>query len=266
MTPKVIVITGASSGIGRALAAEYAGTGIRLGLLGRDAARLQEVADLCRRQGAAVETGLLDVRDTGPLVEWLHAFDTRHAVDLVIANAGIVSGTGPGDSTESLTAALRVIDVNLKGAMATAAALVERMRQRRSGHLALISSLAGLAPQPDLPSYSASKAGLVSYGSALRVRLKREGVAVTVVCPGYIDTPMTLRERSAKPFTWSADRAARHIRHGLDRKRRLIAFPWPLALGIRLLMLAPLALQDRILAGFTAEIVPDERGAGDAGS
>jgi short-subunit dehydrogenase len=254
---RTIVITGASSGIGRALAMEYAGKGTTLGLLGRDTQRLEAVAAACRQLGATVHTGSIDVHDAGAMVGWLQAFDAGHAVDLLIASAGIVSGTSPGQHAESLADGLRVIDVNLKGAMTTVSALADRMRTRRSGHLVLVSSLAGLAPQPDLPSYSASKAGLVAYGAALRARLRRDGVAVSVVCPGYVESPLLRRQRSAKPFTWSAQQAARYIRSRLDKRRRLIAFPWQLALGIRLLPLAPTFLQDWILGGFKAEVIPD---------
>ena len=255
---KTIVITGASSGIGRALAMEYAGNDTTLGLLGRDSTRLESVADACRGRGATVQTCSLDVADAESMVGWLQAFDAGHAVDLLIANAGIVSGAGPGQRAEPLESALRVIDVNLKGAITTASALADRMRTRRSGHLVFISSLAGFAPQPDLPSYSASKAGLLAYGAALRIRLRPDGVAVSVVCPGYVESPLLRRQRSAKPFTWPAEKAARHIRRRLDRKHRLIAFPWQLMLGIRLLPLAPVFLQDWILGGFTAEVLPDE--------
>jgi short-subunit dehydrogenase len=249
-----VAITGASSGIGRALAMEYAAAGTTLGLLGRNATRLAAVAASCRTRGAAVETGTLDVRDTAAVIAWLQAFDMHHPVDLLIANAGVVSGTGADNRPESADDALRVIDINLKGAIATTSALMQRMQVRRSGQIALVSSLAGLAPQPDLPAYSASKAGLVSYGIALRIGLRSSGVAVSVVCPGYVESPMLERQKGEKPFTWPADKAARHIRRGLDSRRRLIAFPWQLAIGIRLLPFVPGFLQDRILGGFKAEI------------
>ncbi|TXL75686.1 SDR family NAD(P)-dependent oxidoreductase [Vineibacter terrae] len=255
---RTVVITGASSGIGRALAMEYADRGVTLGLLGRDQERLDAIAAACRGRGATVETIALDVRDADAMVGWLHAFDDRHPVDLLIANAGIVSGSGAGRRSEPLAAALQVIDINLKGVIAALSALDSRMQARRTGHLVLVSSLAGLAPQPDLPSYSASKAGLVSYGAALRVRLRSRGVAVSVVCPGYVETPMADRQRSAKPFSWPTGRAAQYIRNRLDKRQRLIAFPWQLVFGIRLLPLLPTALQDWILSGFTAEIVADD--------
>lgn len=249
-----VAITGASSGIGRALAMEYAACGAVLGLLGRDTGRLEATAAICRDRGATVETSALDVRDSVAVAAWLQAFDARNAVDLLIANAGIVSGTGPGNRAESTEAALQVIDINLKGAVATVSALAERMQARRSGHLVLVSSLAGLVPQPDLPAYSASKAGLVSYGTALRLRLRMSGVAVSVVCPGYVESPMLQRQAGAKPFTWPAEKAARHIRRRLARRQGLIAFPWQLMLGIRLLPFAPGFLYDRIVGGFSAEI------------
>ena len=255
---RTIVITGASSGIGRALAMEYAGKDMTLGLLGRDSQRLEAVAEACRNLGATVDTGLIDACDAQAMVGWLQAFDARQAVDLRIASAGTISGAGAGHRGEPLHAAMRVLDVNLKGTIVTVSALADRMRARGAGHLAFVSSLAGLAPQPDLPSYSASKAGIVSYATALRVRLRADGVAVSIICPGYVDSPMLARQRSAKPFTWTAERAARHIHRCLDKRRRLIAFPWQLALGIRLLAMTPTFLHDRILAGFKAEVIADD--------
>ncbi|TWT12908.1 SDR family oxidoreductase [Reyranella sp. CPCC 100927] len=255
---RTVVITGASSGIGRALALNYAGKDTTLGLLGRDVARLDAIAQACRERGATVETAAIDGRDADATTAWLQAFDSRHPVDLLIANAGILSGIEPQSRTEPVAAALRVVDVNLKGTMIAVAALIDRMQARRRGHLALISSLAGLAPQPDLPSYSASKAALVSYGTALRIRLRSRGIAISVVCPGYVETPMADQQRSAKPFSWPADKAADYIRRRLDRRSRLIAFPWQLVFGIRLLALLPVTLQDWILSGFRADVAPSE--------
>lgn len=255
---QTVVITGASSGIGQALALEYAGHDTMLGLLGRDVARLDAVARACRDRGAVVETGALDVRDADATTAWLQAFDTAHPVDLLIANAGILSGIDPQRRTEPAAAALRVLDINLRGSIITVAALVDGMQARRRGHIAMISSLAGLAPQPDLPSYSASKAGLVFYGTALRIRLRSRGIAVSVVCPGYVETPMADQQHSAKPLSWPADKAARYIRQRLDQKRRVIAFPWQLVFGIRLLALMPVTIQDWILSGFHADVAPDK--------
>jgi len=258
---QTVVITGASSGIGQALALEYAGKGTTLGLVGRDVGRLDAVARACRDRGAVVETGAIDVRDAEATTAWLQAFDGAHPVDLLIANAGVLSGIDSQHRTEPAAAALRVIDINLRGSIVTVAALVDRMQARRGGHIALISSLAGLAPQPDLPSYSASKAGLVSYGTALRIRLRSCGIIVSVVCPGYVETPMADQQRSTKPFSWPADKAAGYIRQRLDQKRRVIAFPWQLVFGVRLLALTPVTLQDWILSGFHAEVIPDKETA-----
>jgi short-subunit dehydrogenase len=260
-----VVITGATSGIGRALAAEYAAAGVTLGLLGRDAPRLAAVEAECQGLGACVETAALDVRDTSRLVEWLRSFDERHAADLVIINAGVLTGVGAGGADEPLASALRAVDINLKGAIACADAFAERMRTRRSGHIAFVSSLAGLLPQPHLPAYSASKAGLVSYGVALGHRLRPSDVRVSVICPGYVDSPMTRRESGGKPFVWSAQKAARHIRRRLDRGRPMIAFPWPLVLGIRLLSLAPAPLHNWIVGRFATEVEPDAEGRRERG-
>ncbi|MCW5744747.1 MAG: SDR family NAD(P)-dependent oxidoreductase [Alphaproteobacteria bacterium] len=257
---RTVVITGASGGIGRALAIEYAGAGTTFGLLGRDPQRLEEVAEACRGRGATVETGLLDVRDAERLTDWLHSFDRRHPVDLLIVNAGVQTGVDAQGTIEPLASAQRTIDVNLTGAVRTAAALLDRMQQRRTGHVAFVSSLAGLVPQPHMPAYSASKAGLVSYGTALGVWLRSSGVTISVVCPGYVASAMSRRHRGANHFAWPADRAAGYIRRRLDRKRPLVAFPWQLALGIRLMALAPSPLYRWIVGRLAATVEPDPEG------
>jgi short-subunit dehydrogenase len=257
---RTICITGASSGLGRALAVEYSRPGTTLGLLGRDGSRLDETAELCRRLGAEVRTAQIDVRDEAALETWLTAFDNERPVDVLIANAGVSSGAGRDGAIEPMATSIRLLDVNLRGAVATTVALAERMRTRRRGSIVLVASIAGLLPQPTLPTYGASKAGLVSYGLALSSALKRYGVRVTVVCPGYVDTPMARRHGAYKPFQWTAEQAARRIRSGVERGQRMIVFPWILATGARILALAPSPLFDLIVRAFAADVQPDAEG------
>lgn len=254
--PRSIVITGASSGIGAALARAYAAPGRVLGLTGRDAARLADTVAAARTAGAEVVEGLFDVRETAALTAWLQAFDEAHPVDLLVSNAGVVTGLQAGRSAEVTESAFRLVDVNLKGAIATVSALVERMRARRRGHIVLVSSLAGLYAHPDLPSYSASKAAVRFYGDALRQWLKGS-VEVTVVCPGFVTSPMSSRHIGPKPFEISADKAAGLIRRGIARRKALIAFPWPLVLPIWFANLVPARVADFFMGGFAAEIEPD---------
>lgn len=258
--PKTVVITGASSGIGAALARAYAAPGRRLGLTGRDPERLAAIAAEVRALGAEVVEGRFDVRDTGTLKAWLTAFDDAHPIDILIANAGVVTGLGPGRSAEHEDTVLRLVDVNLKGVLVTVGAVVERLRKRRSGHIVLVSSLAGLSAHPDMPTYSATKAAVRFYGDSLRNWL-RGRVAVTVVCPGFVTSPMANRHKGPKPFEISADRAATIILRGIARKRALIAFPWPLVMSIWFSNLVPRWVADLGMRGFAATIEPDDEAA-----
>jgi short-subunit dehydrogenase len=257
--PRVIVITGASGGIGRALAADYAAPGVTLGLTGRNVEALKKVAAHCEQQGASVEIGVFDVTDAKASTGWLKVFDEKCPIDLLIANAGISSGVRPDGSPETWADIHRVIDVNLLGALAVVTPVVELMRERQNGQIALVSSLAAYRGLPSSPAYSASKAGLKVYGEALRGALRKEGVGVSVICPGYVVSPMSERLEGPKPLLLSAERAANNIRRGLARNRALITFPQPLGFGTWMLSLIPAWAADRILTQFRFGVKPNEK-------
>jgi short-subunit dehydrogenase len=223
-----IVITGASSGIGAALARYYAKPGVTLGLTGRDAARLGAVAADARAAGAAVETAAFDLRDRTALNGFLAGFETAHPIDLIIANAGILDGTRADGTIEDAQTARRVIDINLLGGVDTLHAVLPVMRARKSGHIVLVSSLAAMSPLPDAPAYSASKAGLMSYGLAMRAAVAPDNVRISVVCPGYVTSAMTETHIGEHPLKISAEKAARLIARGIARNKPLIGFPLPL--------------------------------------
>jgi short-subunit dehydrogenase len=239
----VYIITGASSGIGRALAIAIARPGIVLGLIGRDTARLAETAQGCTSRGASVQLLPADVRRRSELRAAILLFESNHPVDCVIASAGISAGTSPDGEMESEEESFDLLETNLIGALATALPLIPRMRERRHGRVVFLSSIAALAPLPDAAAYSGSKAALLAYGLAMRERLRDEGINVNVVCPGFVTTPMAARYLGWKPFEVSADDAARRIIRGLNRNRAVIAFPWPLVLAARLQQLLPEALR-----------------------
>lgn len=240
--PRSILISGASSGIGAALAALYAAPGIRLALGGRDTHRLHAVAEICRRDGATVEATPVDVTDPEATMRWVESSDDAAPLDLVIANAGVSGGTfGGGESREQASA---IFAVNVGGVVNTVHPAAQRMRARGHGQLALMSSLAGFRGLPGAPAYSASKAAVRAYGDALRGRLRRDGVIVSVIFPGFIRTPMTDVNGFPMPFLMEAEDAARRIRSGLARNRKRVAFPWQLYTAIRLLALLPAALSD----------------------
>ena len=249
-----LVITGASSGLGAALARTYAAPGVVLGLIGRDTGRLAAVAEACRAAGAAVEAAAIDVADRAPLEAWLAAFDRAHSVELVIANAGISAGPEPGRVGEDIDITTRQIATNLLGAVHTVAPLVPAMAARGRGRIALIASLAAYRGLPYSPGYCASKAGLRAYGEALRALAEPHGIGVTVVCPGFFASPMTDRWIGPTPLLLEGERAARKVKRGIDRGRRRVGFPWPMVLGMRLCDALPAALGDRILRGFRFHI------------
>lgn len=247
--PRSVLITGASGGIGAALARIYAEPGRTLMLHGRDAARLEAVAESCMAQGARVVTLTFDVRKPHTAIDQLRSLSEREIIDLAIVNAGVTQAIGGGEVFESFATARDVLAVNLEGALATVAGVLPQMIRRGSGQIALISSLAAYVGLPRTPAYCASKAALKTYGESLRLRLAPRGVAVSVVLPGFVRTAMTERVKGPKPAIIPPERAALLIRRGLARNRGRIAFPRRLAWGLRFLSMLPQPASERILRG-----------------
>jgi short-subunit dehydrogenase len=254
---RVVVITGASSGLGAALARSYAGPQTALGLVARNRDRLAETAAACRAAGASVDSAAIDVADGAALADWLTQFDRAHPVELVIANAGISAGPDPQSAGEPPAVTLRQIEVNLVGAIHTIAPLTPLLCARRRGRIVAICSIAAYRGLPYSPGYSASKAGLRAYAEALRPLLASYEVGVTVVCPGFFASPMTDRWEGPTPFLASGEDAVRRIKRGIDRGRARVDFPLPLVFGMRFCDLAPALIGDRILRGFRFHIRSD---------
>jgi len=243
--PRCILITGASSGIGAALALAYAAAGVRLALGGRDPSRLEAVAAACRRRSAEVAMAAVDVTDADAMARWIEDADQASAIDLVIANAGIGAGTDAGFESAAQTRA--VFAANVDGVVNTVLPLVPRFVARRRGQIALMSSLASFRGFPGAPTYCASKAALRVWGEGLRGDLARHGVEVNVVCPGFVESPMTARNKFPMPLLMSAERAAGIVRRGLARNRARIAFPFPMYAAVWLLGTLPPFLTDPLL-------------------
>jgi short-subunit dehydrogenase len=254
--PATIAITGASSGLGAGLAQSYAAPGVRLALVGRDAERLAAVAERCRLAGAEIVTGQFDVGEAEPLGEWLRAQDAERGFDLVIAAAGISAGTGRDRSGEGLELAALQVRTNLMGTLNTVEPLIPAMRARAKGQIAVVASIAALRGLPYSPGYSGSKAGIRAYGEAIRALLQPHGIAVTVIVPGFFDTPMTDRWKGPTPFMMSLERMVATIRRGLDRRAPRVVAPRLLALGCQAADLLPAAIGDRIMRGFRFHIEP----------
>lgn len=249
---RVIAITGASSGLGRALALEYAAPGVALALIGRDALRLDEAAARARAKGASVRIGKIDVRDRPAMRKFLLEIDAATPIDCLIASAGVTMVTPVAGAAEDLTKSAELFDINLNRVMNALTPVAPRMRRRRAGQIVLFGSIAAFAPPPNSPSYAASKAAIVAFALATRALYHADGVSVSVVCPGFVETPMTNAFESVKPFLMSAEDAARRIRRGLDRRKAIIAFPWPLYLAARLQQWLPDPLRRRAMLMFRA--------------
>lgn len=235
-----ILITGASSGLGAALAEAYAAQGVTLLLTARDETRLAEVKARCEAKGARVITASIDVREKDKLAEFITRMDDASPIDLVIANAGISTGTFSG--SESLAAAEAVFEVNVMGVIHTIHPLIPRMVARGRGQIAIMASLAGICPLPGAPAYSASKAAVLAYGDALRGKLAATGVVVSVICPGWIKTPLTDKNDFPMPGIMSVEAAAQKILHNLNKKKARIAFPLWLYFALCILASLPISL------------------------
>jgi short-subunit dehydrogenase len=253
---RTVVISGASSGIGAALALRYAREGCRLGLLGRSEQRLAEVAEACKALGATAETARIDIRDRAAMAAWLGAFDGRSPIDLLIANAGVMAGTAPDGAFEEAEASFEVFSANMLGIVNLVHPILPRMIERKRGQIAIMSSIAAFVPLPDAPSYSASKAAALNYGLSLRAALLPNGIKVSVICPGYVTTPMSRQEIGSKPFEMTAGRAAETIVAALERNRAVIVFPKGFGLATRMLGLLPEPLRRRLNNFFRFRVMP----------
>jgi short-subunit dehydrogenase len=240
-----VFLTGASSGIGEALARHYAAGGATLGLLARR-------GDLLRGLKASLDTPgdvyPCDVRDLGAVCAAAEDFIARFGVpDLVIGNAGVSFGTLT-EHAEDAAVFREVLDVNVMGLVNTFHPFVRPMRERGSGTLAGIASVAGFRGLPGATAYSASKAAAIRYLEGLRVELRSSGVRVTTLCPGYIATPMTRRNPYPMPFILQADDAARRFARAIASGTSYAVIPWQMAIAGRALAVLPNWLYDRLVA------------------
>ena len=240
-----VFLTGASSGIGEALARLYAARGATLGLVARRGDFLEKLKSSL---GGAVETYACDVRDAEAMRAAGAAFMQRHGVpDLVIGNAGVSYGnitTAPKD----VEVFREILDINVIGLVNTFHPFAAAMREARRGTIAGIASVAGFRGLPGATAYSASKAAAISYLEGLRVEMRPKGVRVVTICPGFIATPMTAKNPYPMPFILEAEDAARRVVRVLDSSKTFAVIPWQMAIVGRLLKLVPNALFDRAMA------------------
>lgn len=244
--PKVF-ITGASSGIGAALAGFYASQGAVLGLAARREEQLKKLAvDLVSSGASDVRCYPLDVADADALHNAAEDF-MRYAgtPDIVIANAGVSSGTLT-EHQEDLAVIRRILEINVFGMAATFSPFIPAMQQRGSGRLVGIASVAGIRGLPGAEAYSASKAAAITYLESLRLEMRPSGVRVVTIAPGYIETPMTAINPYPMPFMLPADEAARRFARAIERGTSYTVIPWQMGLVAKGLRLLPNWLYDRL--------------------
>jgi short-subunit dehydrogenase len=241
-----VFLTGASSGLGEALARHYAARGAVVGMFARRAGELARITQSL--PGRTIEAYPGDVRDAAVLRAAAADFLQRHgAPDVVIANAGVSRGVLT-DHPEDIAVFRDVLETNVLGMVHTFGPFLPAMRARRAGALVGIASVAGFRGLPGSGAYSASKAAAMAYLESLRVELRGSGIAVVTVCPGYIATPMTARNPYRMPFMLRADVAARRIARAVAGRRRFYVLPWPMALVARAMRALPRGAYDRMFA------------------
>src|SRR5215212_4324963 len=242
---KVVLITGASSGIGRALALELGRRGARVALTARRAEELSKVEEEVSRAGGKALALPADVRRAGDIDGVAERMREKWGrVDVLVANAGM-SSTTAGTHLDAGEVG-DVINVNVIGVVNSVAAVLPDMVKRGDGHLVAISSLASYRGMPKSGAYSASKAAVSTFFESMRVDLRRSGVAVTTIHPGFIRTPSTANRKKKLPFLLEVDDAACRIIRAVERRARTYAFPWQLASLVRVIKHMPGRLYDRL--------------------
>ena len=247
MAPLRVFITGASSGIGSALARHYAARGASLGLAARRGEQLQTLAgELIGIGAAAVSCHPLDVVDADALRHAAEEFTRQTGTpDIVIANAGVSSGTLT-EHQEDLAVIRRILEINVFGMAATFSPFIAAMQKRGSGRLVGIASVAGIRGLPGAEAYSASKAAAIAYLESLRLEMRPSGVKVVTIAPGYIETPMTAINPYPMPFMLPAKEAARRFARAIEHGTSYTVIPWQMGIVAKGLRLLPNWLYDRL--------------------
>lgn len=245
---KIVFLTGASSGIGEALAIELAKKGAILGLLARREELLQSLAQKCENAGGKARIFACDVVDEKGVTDAAESLRKEFGkIDILIANAGI---GGPKHAKDLTTADVKkVLDINFMGAVNAVTAVLPKMIEQKSGQLVAISSLAGFRGLPRSASYSASKGAMTNFFESVRLDVQSLGVDVTIIQPGFIKTPLTSGRENKMPFLMELDEAIPYFIGAIEKKKKFSAFPWQLATFVRLGRIFPAWLYDKIAEG-----------------
>jgi short-subunit dehydrogenase len=246
---KVVFLTGASSGIGTALALEIAKRGATLGLLARRAELLQGISVKIEQNGGLARSFTVDITDAKAVTEAAQSLRNEFGkIDVLIANAGI-GGNNKETRNLDAEAVTKVINTNLIGAVNTVAAILPQMLERESGQLVAISSLAGFRGLPKSAAYCASKAGMTAFFESVRLDVQHKGVSVTIIQPGFIKTPLTSGREAQMPFLMELEDSIPHFLNAIEKRKKFAAFPWQLAAVVRAGKFFPASLYDKIAGG-----------------
>lgn len=245
-----ILITGASSGIGKALAIFYASScdsqKMNLFLCARNQERLEEVANECRNLGANVISEIFDITNREACFNFIKKIEEKYAIELVIANAGISGGTS--GVSEGIEMTDQIFKTNIDGVMNIIHPAIEYMKLRKCGQIAIMSSLAGFIGIPSSPAYSSSKAAVRIYAEGIRVNLKSFNIKVSAICPGYVESSITKKNKFWMPLLMKNNKAAKIIASGLKKNKARIAFPLSIYLILLFTSLLPQSLVNLILS------------------
>ena len=244
---KNIIITGASSGLGKALAIEYANKDTTLFLTGRNQSRLCITANACIKKGAKVFYKPINIKDREKLKNWINDINNDYRIDLVIANCGISGGTSK-QNIENSEQVYDIFDTNIYGVLNTILPVINIMKKQKSGNIAIISSMASFLPLPSSPSYSATKVCIRYFGESLYNNLKNDNIHVSIICPGFIKTPLTDRNNFKMPFLMEVEKASKIIKNGIEKNKKLIIFPKIMYFLSKLIDILPNFIKDFILS------------------
>jgi short-subunit dehydrogenase len=256
---QVAIVTGASSGIGRALALALAREGARVGLVARRREALEQLAAEIGQAGGTAVAAAADVGERQPVVAAIHDVAARLGpVHLLVANAGVGAPTllEPFNVAEME----KMFRVNTLGVIYAVEAVLPEMLRRGRGHLAAVSSLAAYKGLPGESAYCGSKAAVNAFLEGLRIQLRGKGIAVTTICPGFVHTPMTSVNEFSMPFVMSADEAARRIVRALRGRVKVFNFPWQTTLMMKLTRWLPDWVMARAMANYNENPPPPAPG------
>lgn len=247
--PQNVIITGASTGIGKSLAKQMASKGYRVGLLARRAELLKEVAEEIQQSGGQAVWEAADIKNRHQTRDSIQKLvDRLGGIDILVANAGVGAPTTLKPwNVEDQEA---MIIVNLLGVIYSMESVLPLMLDNKKGHLVAISSLAAFKGLPGESGYTASKAGLNTFMEGLRIQLRSKGIHVSTICPGFIRTPMTEVNDFKMPWLLEAEEAAAIILKGIQRKVRVLRFPWQTSLLMRIVSWLPDWLIDKVMVKY----------------